>query len=76
MLDTDNACVVFTAHDRCDGCGAQAYTLAQRDDMPSELLFCLHHCRAVEETLLLSGWTIIYDYEAISQLADNEEINV
>lgn len=71
MLDSDTL-LEFTAQDRCDGCGAQAYTIARREDMPSELLFCLHHRREVYDNLLDEGWTVIDDYEAISRLADHE----
>lgn len=32
---------IFTAHDRCDGCGAQAYVKVEAFD--GEFLFCGHH---------------------------------
>ena len=76
MLDENNPCVTFSAQDRCDRCGAQAYSLAQREDLASELLFCLHHRKSNYDRLLSDGWTIIDDYEAISRLADNESVAV
>lgn len=33
--------VPLTAHDRCDGCGSQAYVRVHLLD--TELLFCMHH---------------------------------
>lgn len=74
MLDMDNPLLEFTAHDRCDRCGAQAYTIASREDMPSDLLFCLHHRKANYNALLEDGWEVIDDYEAISRLADNNQV--
>lgn len=73
MLDV--AMVSFTAHDRCDRCGAQAYTMAVRDDVAAELLFCAHHRREVYDRLEEDGWTIIDDYEAYRDLADGAEIS-
>ena len=76
MLDMDNPLLEFTAHDRCDRCGSQAYTLAKRDDMPTDLLFCLHHRKNHYEALLSDDWEIVDDYEAISRLADNGQVYV
>lgn len=48
----------FTAHDRCDACGAQATTRAFKlagDDI-SELMFCNHHRASVEPKMLAEGW--------------------
>lgn len=80
MIDMDHPVVEFNALDRCDAsalglngvkgsCGAQAVTLAQRDDMPTELLFCLHHRKKFVEALRQDEWDIIDDDEAISRLA-------
>lgn len=69
MVDTDLPLIEFTALDRCDRCGAQAYTLAKRDDMPTELMFCLHHSKRYREIMMDEGWTIVDDYEAIERLA-------
>lgn len=46
----------FTAADRCDTCGAQAYIGAVVND--SELLYCAHHARKYEAKLRLvaSAW--------------------
>lgn len=68
MVDTDLPLIDFTAEDRCDRCGAQAYTMAQHEDMASELLFCLHHAREHRNDLVDEGWTVIDDYEAIERL--------
>lgn len=76
MLDTEYPIIVFTAHDRCDACGAQAYTQAEREDMPAALLFCLHHRKRHIDALEQDGWTIVDDYEAISRLADNQYAGV
>lgn len=76
MLDTDLALIEFSALDRCDGCGARAYSAARRDDMPGELLFCIHHRREHKDMLLDNGWEIIDGTEALEQLADNEGITV
>jgi len=67
MIDLENPVLVFNALDRCDRCGAQAYTAAQKDGFV-DLLFCLHHRREFEWPLLDDGWTIVDDYEAIERL--------
>lgn len=61
MIDTVAAeeVVSLSAQDRCDRCGAQAYTIASRADVPSDLLFCKHHTRDVEPALLEQGWTVV-----------------
>lgn len=70
MVDKDLPVIEFTAADRCDRCGSQAYTLADHPEF-GELLFCLHHRRDHVDTLLDEGWTVVDDYEAISRLAEN-----
>lgn len=70
MVDKNDPVLVFTAHDRCDRCGAQAYTLVHHDDLPGELLFCVHHIREVGDKLLSDGWEIIGDAEAIEDLVN------
>jgi hypothetical protein len=75
-MNDDLAVIVFTAADRCDRCGAQAYFLAQRDDVAADLLFCGHHGSEHTETLLIEGWTVISDHAGLEQLADNEGIPV
>ena len=74
MIDTEAPVVEFTAHDRCDGCGAQAYTLARSEF--GELLFCLHHRKASIDSLLDAGWEIIDDYAAIERLVDGQPAGV
>lgn len=67
MVDKNDPVLVFTAHDRCDGCGAQAYALASRDDVPAELLFCGHHLREHGERLMLDDWTIVGDVVGLEE---------
>lgn len=45
----------FTAHDRCDSCGAQAYVGATVNG--TELLFCAHHSRKYETKLRAASTT-------------------
>lgn len=70
MVDTKNPVLVFTAQDRCDACGAQAYSLAQHEDQSAELLFCLHHREQHIDRLLSDGWEIIDDHAAIEELVN------
>lgn len=67
-LDVDLQLIEFTAADRCDRCGAQAYTMARKDDAKSELLFCRHHRRDHAELLMDEGWTIIDDVAGLEEL--------
>lgn len=66
-MDSDLQMVEFTALDRCDGCGAQAYHRAQREGN-SDLLFCIHHMKAGRTKLLDQGWTIIDDFDSLEIL--------
>lgn len=70
MIAEEAPLIEFNAHDRCDRCGAQAYTLASHEDF-GELMFCLHHRKRHSDSLLDEGWTIVDDYEALSRLAPN-----
>jgi len=67
MIDFDNPVIAFTALDRCDGCGAQAYSVAQKEGH-ADLLFCAHHRREHYATLLDEGWSVTDDYEGIESL--------
>lgn len=60
MVDIDNPVIELTTESRCDRCGAQAYTLAEREDA-GELLFCGHHFRENKAKLREGGWTIVHD---------------
>lgn len=75
MVDEETPLIEFTAHDRCDRCGAQAYSLARHETF-GELMFCLHHRKKFVDVMLDEGWEIIDDYEAISRLADNQTVVV
>jgi hypothetical protein len=69
MLDErveDLPLVKFTAQDRCDRCGAQAFAEARKDGM--SLIFCGHHRKQYADNLLVEGWTIYDDYEAWEQI--------
>lgn len=76
MIDKDLPLIEFSALDRCDGCGARAYSAARREDMPQELLFCIHHRKQHEYALLDQGWEIIDGTEALEFLADSEGVLV
>lgn len=67
MIDTEYPVIEFTANDRCDRCGAQAYTMASKEGF-SELLFCAHHRREFFDALYNDDWVIADDYEALEDL--------
>jgi hypothetical protein len=48
----------LTSNDRCDQCGAQAYVQVFFGE--SDLLFCAHHFKASEDTLVNNS-SRIYD---------------
>lgn len=52
--------VKLTANDRCDRCGAKAFTVATLPPR-GELMFCGHHARKYMGPLLLQGWTLVHD---------------
>lgn len=60
--------VSFTALDRCDRCGAQAYAQAEKWGAASHLLFCLHHSKEFRNGLLDNGWTVRWDEENVEAL--------
>jgi len=60
--------ISLTALDRCDRCGAQAYAVARRSGVKSDLLFCLHHRKEFFDSLVMDHWTIIDDGQAIEGL--------
>lgn len=66
MIDEKSPVIEFTAMDRCDGCGAQAYTLARRDN--SELLFCANHSRRARQKLFDDDWEIIDDASGLEAI--------
>lgn len=74
MEDYDYEMVEFKATDRCDRCGAQAYSMARKGDM--EILFCIHHRRENKEALLNQGFEVIDDYAGLMLLADLEGLEV
>ena len=49
------------ATDRCDRCGAQAYTGWWKAEGKGELMFCAHHTRPHEDALTLKGWRLLID---------------
>lgn len=69
MSETETPPTTFTAHDRCDQCGAQALHRATKERVPdtlgelvdgkrafAELLFCGHHQRRNFAKLVEEGW--------------------
>ncbi len=87
MIDTEYPVIEFTTFDRCDAsalsvsgtrksCNAQAYSAASRDDMPAELLFCLHHIKEYKDTLEDNDWVLTHDTDAIAMLTDKQYIAV
>lgn len=79
MIDMEYPMVVFTAHDRCDRCGSQAYTQATLEVEKGknlELLFCLHHAKRYNDKLQIEGFTITHDIGAINKLVDNNYASV
>lgn len=67
MLAEEYTVREFTAFDRCDACGAQAYAIAESDDL-GEFLFCVHHLKRHRDALLDSGFSIAEDTQAIEGL--------
>lgn len=66
MIDTKNPVVEFNAQDRCDRCGAQAYTSASKDGL--ELLFCAHHTKRHGPVLEAEGWKLAFDTVGLASL--------
>ena len=50
--------------DRCDRCGAQAYTGWWRAEAHGELLLCAHHDREHADALEANGWNRLIDDRA------------
>lgn len=63
----------LTAHDRCDGCGAQAYGEAEING--TRLLFCGHHLNKYLERLLEVS-TSVDDYTKVLDEAGMTSANV
>lgn len=55
----------FTALDRCDRCGAQAYVRVELAN-GAELLFCAHHAREHQEKLRAEGAVIKAEDEVLA----------
>ncbi len=55
-----------TAADRCDKCGARAYTRASKGDL--SLLFCPHDRNKFYDSLLTDGWECVDDLESIDAM--------
>lgn len=72
MIDTNAPVVEFTAQDRCDRCGAQAFVSYNKGWY--ELLFCLHHSKKHNVSLEADGWVAAYDFKAIESFVDNEPV--
>lgn len=72
MINPNNPSIEFTAQDRCDRCGAQAYAAYKKDGM--ELLFCLHDAKKNNLVLECEGWKPYYDFAAIERLVQPERV--
>jgi hypothetical protein len=57
----------FTANDRCDRCGSQAYHLATHLN-GTDLLFCAHHLTKHHDKLLKDGFTIESDITGLESI--------
>lgn len=68
MISTKSPSIEFSALDRCDRCGAQAYVSARKDSL--ELLFCLHHGKRHHLALEVDDWQMAYDVTAIDRLVE------
>lgn len=66
MVDEEFPVIDFNATMRCDGCGAQAYTLARKNS--AELLFCAHHSKMSRQNLFDNGWTIVDDAAGLEDI--------
>lgn len=53
------------ATDRCDRCGAQAYTAWWQPLIKGLLLFCAHHTRDHELSLTADKWELTIDDRAV-----------
>lgn len=47
----------LTKQDRCDKCNAQAFVVAEKNEM--YLLFCGHHGNQYKESLEGHGWSLL-----------------
>lgn len=75
MIDPDAPVILLTALDRCDGCGAQAYTAAVNAH-GQELLLCQHHVHKHEDALTLDGWTLVHDMAMLEEFAETQNVDV
>jgi hypothetical protein len=73
MIDTKHPSIEFTANDRCDRCGAQAYAAYRKEAY--ELLFCLHHAKQHNLALEVDDWQPFYDIAAIERLIEPERVH-
>lgn len=67
MIDVELPVIEFSAEDRCDSCGAQAYAVATKEGN-ADLLFCVHHRRKNYDALRDKGWTVIDDVAGLEVL--------
>lgn len=65
----------FNAFTRCDRCGSQAYSHAQKNGHQA-LLFCMHHRNKHHSALLNTGWTVTDDAEGIESLIKSQGASV
>lgn len=68
VLAEQKAKSIFTAHDRCDRCGAQAFVRVKM--MAGELDFCGHHYTKHEKKLVEESYEVIDERDRINQKPD------
>lgn len=66
-MDPMKPLVTFSAEDRCDRCGARAYSKAINAG-GTELLFCAHHLEEHGPKLFQDGWEIVSDTEGLDKI--------
>lgn len=67
LTRTDDEVRTLSRAERCDhsACGARALTLVNKDDY--ELIFCMHHGRMLEPTLVGQGWQVHFQPELLEE---------
>lgn len=68
-MPVDIESIVLTINDRCDACGptAQAFVIAGKAG--KVLMFCGHHGRKYEATLISQGFSIVDRRDSINKKA-------
>ena len=64
-MKTDEKVRVLSVHDRCDGCGAQAYV--QVKGVSGELTLCVHHYDKIMRDDLSKKALESFSYEVVDE---------